>query len=73
MNNALYKHRLTVGVTEKMNDLLEDLAISRTRKDSPVSKADLIREHCASTWMSRLMREAPGNRSQNLWNQKWRI
>jgi len=44
MSKVLYNHRLSVGVSDKMNDLLEDLAITRTRKGMPVSKSDIIRE-----------------------------
>ncbi len=44
MSKVKFDHRLTVGVSEKMNDLLEDLAVQRTRKGTPISKSDLIRE-----------------------------
>jgi len=44
MSNAMYNKRLSVGITEKMDDMLEEIAISRTRKGKPVTKADVIRE-----------------------------
>lgn len=44
MNKVIYTKRLSVGITEKMDHLLEDLAITRTRRDKPVGKSDLIRE-----------------------------
>jgi Arc/MetJ-type ribon-helix-helix transcriptional regulator len=44
MSKLLFNHRLSVGVTDKMNDLLQDIAIARTRKGTPISKSDLIRE-----------------------------
>ncbi len=44
MSKVLFDHRLSVGVTDKMNALLEDIAIARTRHGSPVSKSDLIRD-----------------------------
>lgn len=43
-SQALYNQRLSVSMTDKMNDLLEDMAISRTKKGKPVNKSDLIRE-----------------------------
>ena len=44
MSKALFNHRLSVSVTDKMDELLEDMAITRTRKGTPITKADLIRE-----------------------------
>jgi metal-responsive CopG/Arc/MetJ family transcriptional regulator len=44
MSNVIYNKRLSVGLTDKMDDLLEDLAIARSRKGHPVTKSDLIRE-----------------------------
>ena len=44
MSKMLFDHRLSVSVTDKMGDLLEDIAITRTRKGNPIAKADLIRE-----------------------------
>ena len=44
MSKVLFDHRLSVGVTDKMNALLEDIAIARTRRGSPISKSDIIRE-----------------------------
>lgn len=44
MNKVLFNHRLSVGVSDKMNDLLKDIAIARTRRGTPISKSDLIRE-----------------------------
>jgi len=44
MSKVMYTQRLSVGMTDKMDSLLEDLAISRTRKGKPVNKSDLIRE-----------------------------
>ena len=44
MSKVLFNHRLSVSVTDKMDDLLEDIAITRTRKGNPITKADLIRE-----------------------------
>ncbi len=44
MSNAKFTERLSVGITAAMGDLLEDIAISRTRKGKPVGKSDLIRE-----------------------------
>jgi len=44
MNKVLFNHRLSVGVTNKMNDLLEEIAMNRTRRGTPISKSDLIRE-----------------------------
>jgi Arc/MetJ-type ribon-helix-helix transcriptional regulator len=41
---ALYHQRLSVSVTDKMNDLLEDMASARTKKGKPINKSDLIRE-----------------------------
>ncbi|KAB2902759.1 MAG: hypothetical protein F9K27_15500 [Anaerolineae bacterium] len=43
-SQALYNQRLSVSMTDKMNDLLEDMAISRTKKGKPVNKSDLVRE-----------------------------
>lgn len=44
MSNAKFTERPTVGITPAMDDLLEDIAISRTRKGKPIGKSDLIRE-----------------------------
>lgn len=44
MSNAKFTERPTVGITSAMDDLLEDIAISRTRKGKPIGKSDLIRE-----------------------------
>jgi len=37
MSKLLFNHRLSVGVTDKMNDLLQDIAIARTRQGTPIS------------------------------------
>ncbi|MCQ3930208.1 MAG: hypothetical protein DPW16_07085 [Chloroflexi bacterium] len=44
MSHAKFTERLSVGITPAMDDLLEDIAISHTRKGKPVGKSDLIRE-----------------------------
>ncbi len=43
-SHVVYTKRLSVGVTDKMDGLLEDLAMARSRKGHPVTKSDLIRE-----------------------------
>lgn len=45
MSQEQFPHRLSVGISEKMNEKIEELAISRTRKGGrPISKADVMRE-----------------------------
>lgn len=44
MSQTLYPHRLSVSLTEAMDEKLETLAVQRSRQGQPHSKSDLIRE-----------------------------
>lgn len=44
MSKSLYTKRLSIGITDAMNDKLEELAVQRTRKGKTTSLADLVRE-----------------------------
>jgi Arc/MetJ-type ribon-helix-helix transcriptional regulator len=69
MSKVLFDHRLSVGVTDKMNALLEDIAIARTRRGSPISKSELIREAIRLY----LDDQADASRLPNHWKGRWKL